>query len=689
MDKSIEALCELIDMAEQSTGLSALEEQISKCSRIISDNEKDSALDELFRKVYDLCRHIVTIKEQSSSGLDKLTLEERIELEQVEKIIDGNLLTYHFQPIVSAADGSIYSYEALMRPIGAPLISPYHILKYAALTNRLRDIERATLINVLTMIDTDTEKFHGKMVFINSIPNIVLSAEDDAVISSLLVKHSDQAVIEMTEQSNPDDNQIERLKSHYRTLNVRIAIDDYGTGYSNVKNLLEYTPNYVKIDRSLLSEIQNSQKKRHFVRDIIEFCHDNNILALAEGVETSEELRTVILLGIDLIQGYYTARPNPVIIDKIDDEIVAEILRYRDELRDGIGSKQYVARCGEKIILDKLARDGYSTVFIGKNIEEGSEVFLCGAPGAEPMISVICSSEFKGTVVLDSLTMRSFRNRPCISLADGSEVTIRITGESRLFGGGIQVSRYAKLNVVGHGALYIKLDHSDYYGIGNDLSSKHGEMIFAHNSMILIEANGQRGVGIGSGSGGDLKIHSGKYLISLQGSYGVGIGAFNKEESMEIHDVDLEVKVSAAKGCAIGALYSSSDIYFHRSSFRCSLSGLTCVGFGTPDGDYTKVFVENSNINIDIRADELTAVGSLQGSSEVKVAKASFNVNAAGHKALAFGGTKGRTQLITDNADVSVMLTSELDSYTLAAPEDIEKIGGRCAYTVNGELHEF
>ena len=689
MDKGIKALCELIDSAEQLNDTAQLEERIGKCSLTLKDGN-DEALDELSRKVFDLCRHIVLIRKQSDSGLDKLTLEERIELEQVEKIIDGNLLTYHFQPIVSAVDGSIYSYEALMRPVGAPLISPYHILKYAALTNRLIDIERATLMNVLTLIDKETEKFHGKMVFINSIPNIVLSAEDDAVISSLLVKHSDTAVIEMTEQAAPDDEQIERLKSHYRTLNVRIAVDDYGTGYSNVKNLLEYTPNYVKIDRSLLSEIQNSQKKRHFVRDIIEFCHDNGILALAEGVETSDELRTVILLGIDLIQGYYTARPNPVVIDKIDDEIVAEILRYRDELRDGIGSKQYIAHAGEKIILDKLARDGYSTVLIGKNMQEGSEVTLSGAPGADPVVSVICSSEFKGTVVLDSLTMRSFRNRPCISLADGSDVTIRIAGESRLFGGGIQVSRYAKLTVIGHGALYIKLDHSDYYGIGNDLSSKHGEMIFAHNSMILIEANGQRGVGIGSGSGGDLKIQSGKYLITLQGSYGVGIGAFNKDEKMEIHDVDLEIKVSAAKGCAMGALYSDADVYFHRSSFRCSLSGLTCVGIGSPDGDNkTKVFVENSNVNIDIRADELTAVGSLHGSSEITVSKASFNVNAAGHKALAFGGTNGGTQFTTDNADVSVMLTTEFDSYTLAAAENIKKLGGRCAYTVNGRLEEY
>ena len=118
-------------------------------------------------------------------------------------------------------------------------------------------------------------------------------------------------------------------------MGIRIAVDDYGSGYSNVSNLLRYMPNYVKIDRSLLSDIQNSPKKRHFVREIIQFCHDNDIMALAEGIETAEELHTVILLGADLIQGYYTARPAPEIIDSIPHDIKQMIIRYHQEHEDG------------------------------------------------------------------------------------------------------------------------------------------------------------------------------------------------------------------------------------------------------------------------------------------------------------------------------------------------------------------
>ena len=685
MNSRIAALKSIVEAVLDEQSSEVVESSIKAFERDFSES---SDFTELAAEVFELSRRYYAVKERGSSELDKLSLEERIELEQVEKIIDGNLLTYHFQPIVSAVDGSIYSYEALMRPVGAPLISPYHILKYAALMGRLIDIERATLLNVLGIIDRELEKFRGRMVFINSIPNIVLPADDAKLIGELLVKHSDTAVIEMTEHSELDERKIEMLKDHYRTLNVRIAIDDYGTGYSNVKNLLDYMPNYVKIDRSLLSDIQNSSKKRHFVRDIVDFCHDNSILALAEGVETAEELRTVILLGVDLIQGYYTARPCPEVIDKIDPEVIAEILRFRDELRDGIASKQYSPKPGEKVQLDALARDGVSAIFIGKDFQEGDSVTLCGSPSSDTPISITCLPTFKGTLTIDAVRLLSIRNRPCITLSEGSRVTLEISGENRLISGGIQVPFRSELRVVGHGALYIRLDNSEYFGIGNDLSTKHGKLIFEHNSMITIDANGQRGIGIGSGSGGEIEIHSGKYLIKLQGSYCVAVGSFQKNVKLDIRQVDLQTKLSAAKCTAIGSLYSNAEVKFWGASVRCFLSGLTAVAFGTADGDKANVNIENSNVTVDIRADEITAVGSLKGRSDISITKASFSITAAGHEALAFGGVSGDTTFTSDNADVSVDLTTNYDTCTFAPPEGIFTTGGRCAFTVNGHTED-
>ena len=136
---------------------------------------------------------------------------------------------------------------------------------------------------------------------------------------------------EAEEQTEADDKTLADMKSGYEKMGIETAVDDYGTGYSNIVNLLRYMPNYVKVDRMLLSGIQDNPQKQHFVKDIVIFAHENHFQVLAEGVETSEELETVIKLGVDLIQGYYTARPNPDILGRIDSNIEEEICRYQKE----------------------------------------------------------------------------------------------------------------------------------------------------------------------------------------------------------------------------------------------------------------------------------------------------------------------------------------------------------------------
>ena len=98
---------------------------------------------------------------------EQLTPEEQAEQDEVEFMMNENRFAYHFQPIVSVKDGSIYSYEALMRSGTEKRISPLTILKYADRLGRLRDIERATLINVLTIASERPDIFNERKVFIN------------------------------------------------------------------------------------------------------------------------------------------------------------------------------------------------------------------------------------------------------------------------------------------------------------------------------------------------------------------------------------------------------------------------------------------------------------------------------------------------------------------------------------------
>ena len=258
----------------------------------------------------------------------KLSEEELQEAKAVGAILDNNMFTYHFQPIVRAKDGSIYAYEALMRTNVEPRVSPVQVIKYAEHLGRLYDVEKATFFNVLNCIEENKNLFDGKKVFINSIPGEQLQGEDATHMSVKLQKFSSSVVVELTEQSEADDDALESMKERFRSMGVETAVDDYGTGYSNIVNLLRYAPNYVKIDRMLLSGIQDNLQKQHFVKSIIGFAHENNFKALAEGIETTQELETVISLGVDLIQGYYTARPCAEIIQEIPKDIQEEIEKY-------------------------------------------------------------------------------------------------------------------------------------------------------------------------------------------------------------------------------------------------------------------------------------------------------------------------------------------------------------------------
>lgn len=279
-----------------------------------------------------LINQVISIKNYSKSNSSQKEADEVMDdlkrNHEVMRILDKNLFTYHYQPIVSTVDGSIYAYEALMRTTENSL-SPYHIIQSASYLNRLNDIERYTLLNVTDDFEQHSEKFGDSKIFINSLPGVALSEADREEFARRSIRNMNRFVIEFTEESELDDAELDGLKERYLSQGNTIAIDDYGAGYSNANNLLRYMPQYVKIDRMLISKIQNNPQKQHFTRNIIEFAHDNGIVALAEGVETAEELRECIRLGVDLVQGYYTGKPAREPIGKISDDVREEIIKFR------------------------------------------------------------------------------------------------------------------------------------------------------------------------------------------------------------------------------------------------------------------------------------------------------------------------------------------------------------------------
>ena len=115
-------------------------------------------------------------------------------------------------------------------------------------------------------------------------------------------------VVEITEEEAIDYEALER-KRNAPGFSGMFALDDYGSGYSNENTLLQLAPRFVKVDITIIRGIDTSPDKQQILRNVVAYAHPRSMKIVAEGVETAAELRTVIELGADLLQGYFLARP--------------------------------------------------------------------------------------------------------------------------------------------------------------------------------------------------------------------------------------------------------------------------------------------------------------------------------------------------------------------------------------------
>jgi len=684
-ERTITTIHEWIEKAVQAQDLEALDALSNEYAKTLGVGE-NPGIQVIWNDIEQMARTIVTYRNAGAKSANDelypdLSEQERAELMETERVINRNLFQYHFQPIVNTFNGEVFAYEALMRPQSHLCPSPFKIIKYAEYTGKLDDIERATFLNILDIVGKEKERLGNRRIFINSIPRTKLTPEDHERVRELLNAHSDSVVVEMTEQSELDDAELNVIKTQYQDMQIKLAIDDYGTGYSNVNNLLRYMPEFVKIDRSLITNIQNSPQKRHFVREIIEFCHDNNILALAEGVETSEELHTVILLGADLIQGFYTARPSAEIIESIPHELKQEIYRYHSERADGKKQQIYIADNAERVLLDRLKKENYSNLILGQ--KGNDDVTVTCTPGVNTNIHIEVANGFCGTIVIENIDLTNVKGRPCIEIGDNCEVTLVLCGENYLHSGGIRVPETSKLTVNGEGRLRIMLDALCNYGIGCEMEARHGDLIFEQIGGIFVDLNCTVGVCIGSGQGGNITIYRGQYVLNMRGSYGVGIGAFHADSNLEISGCDIDADINMSRMVAIGSIEGSSSVHLYSSSAKIKMAGNDVVGIGTLDGERSDIHINDASLIFRIMGDHCSAIAALEGATRFKLSRASLNIAIEGDKVLGLGGFSGDTQFTLTNSSSVIHMLTPVDYKEYINDDDVKISGGRVELFIN------
>lgn len=239
--------------------------------------------------------------------------------DEVEKIISERRVYSVFQPIVSLENGEIVGYEALSRPISELIPNVGMLIQLANEMKIIEDLEILLIYFINKTVFESKESFQDKWLFINTNVSIKYGDSELSRFRNTIDKITHKLVVELTEYDEIDFDIISDRIAKLREFGAMIAIDDFGSGYSNELALLSLKPDIVKIDMGLIRNIDKDSRKFQIVENLTKYALNNGVKTLAEGVETPEELKIVKDLHIDYVQGFIFARPEKNPINKVFD----------------------------------------------------------------------------------------------------------------------------------------------------------------------------------------------------------------------------------------------------------------------------------------------------------------------------------------------------------------------------------
>ncbi len=208
-----------------------------------------------------------------------------------------------FQPIVNLSSGKTFAYEALARCTLPNFESPAVLFERAAAEQacgRLGRVVRNVLFETCGAIP----------VFVNVHPQ---EAGQRWLVQPTdpLFLHEQPVYLEVTESAAFEafDVCMQVLHEVRDRCGAHIVVDDFGAGYSDLQRVMALKPDIVKLDMSLVRNLDASVEKQRFVAGLVRTCHQLGATVVAEGIETAEELQAVRNAGADLGQGYFLGRP--------------------------------------------------------------------------------------------------------------------------------------------------------------------------------------------------------------------------------------------------------------------------------------------------------------------------------------------------------------------------------------------
>ena len=251
--------------------------------------------------------------------LEKLLESRTLEHDMSVAIVNKQFVVY-YQPIVDSFSREIYSYEALIRWIHPlkGLMSPDGFIPVAEKTGMINEMGKY----VLEIACREAASWVVPAKISVNVSPVQLSSKGFAAIVLSILKETGlpagRLELEVTEsslftESATPINTINKL----RDWGVKISIDDFGTGYSSLSRLSKLAFDKIKIDKSFVHSLSTQEDALNIIKLITGMAKSLNMTAVAEGVETQEQLESLQALGCDLAQGYLFGKPQPSVDEKI------------------------------------------------------------------------------------------------------------------------------------------------------------------------------------------------------------------------------------------------------------------------------------------------------------------------------------------------------------------------------------
>lgn len=235
-------------------------------------------------------------------------------LAEVQRMLREESVRSLFQPIYRLPAQEVVGFEALSRgPQGSYLESAENLFGFSERAGVLGEVERLCLERALENAKRLPE---GSILSLNlSMLGLEYMESDGVGLAGRVAavhRSPKECILEITERTYAENpSRLRERVAGLRKLGFRIAIDDMGTGYSALHVLADLQPDFIKLDKMLVRDLASAPIKRNLVSAIIGFARNSQSIVVAEGVETKEEMESLLELGVEFQQGFYFGGPVP------------------------------------------------------------------------------------------------------------------------------------------------------------------------------------------------------------------------------------------------------------------------------------------------------------------------------------------------------------------------------------------